>query len=193
MHPFRKAFIGLGLVLATCSALGSKAAQAQLLQGAVTHSKGDGSVGGYASLYFYPGVSFVGMGQVTYGFLDRLQGELRLGGGSFGGLIDFYLGAYAKFYILHTKIVSLGVWGGLTRLSFFAFDVALPLSHSFGSWELYLSPLLRIPFVAGAPVGLSINPGGNFTVAKGLKVYLEAQLAAVSMPWGFTGGVRYYF
>jgi hypothetical protein len=170
-------------------------ARAAMLQGATTHGRGDGSVGAYGSLFVAPTTGALAIGQVTYGFLDRLQGEARVGALAVGGTTDVFLGLYAKYHLLSTKVIQLGLWGGLTRLSVFAFDFALPISHAFSntSLELYAAPYVSIPFTGGAGAGVAIIPGMNIGIARSLKLYAEAAIGLTAYPTSINAGVRYFF
>jgi len=171
------------------TALSLDVARAELLQSASTHSPRSGAAGGFASVYLGGSFSGLAAGQLTYGFAEDVQGEVRVGGGSPGLLI----GIYGKYRFLAHKVLSMAFWGGMFHTGTFAADFALPISHSFGWFELYAAPYARVPLNGAYAAGLGITPGVGIVVAKHIKIYGEGTIGLSNLGNVLTLGARYFF
>ncbi len=176
----------LALCLAAGLALAPVGARADLWQGAPVQRPKQITIGAFGQLYFSPS-DFQAFFNGMYGFTNRLQGELRMGVGT----QSFYFGAFGKYHLVSTDLLSMSVWGGLHSQSVGFLDGSLILSHGFKTWELYFAPLLSLNLNSGT-LGSALVPGVSVFVEKNLKFYAEGVLKLGNYYNAMSAGFRFF-
>ena len=168
----------------------SSFAQADIWQGARTHSAGKGAMGAFGMLYIDP-VDFNAFVNGTYGLNPGLQAEARLGVGTH----TTYLGGFAKQYITELgSAATFSLWGGVHHQGSTYVDFAPIFSRDFSTVEIYVAPQLLVKIVGPADfLALAFNLGGSVGISNGLRAYMEFTGNLSKYYNALSGGVRYFF